>query len=472
MAAAKERSQKRRGGSSGREGAKILPFRRETTFNVGLIIFIFIFLYLAYSLIHGLTRESYSSFSVGKEEQLNASRSYHALILRSEEMIQSHWAGYVDFLAPEGSHVSVGSPVSSVDELGSYSESIRQAADLNNLTREELLSLKDRLRSLSLNYDGSSFNRIYEERSGISAFFMSHLGSASLAVLEQNASLNEFFHVHKSDTSGLVLYYYDGYEKKEPRELTAADFTGKNYERHSTENLVTVGDFLYKRVDSETWRLLLPVDAQEAAQYGATGSVSFTFLKNGLQAKAPCRVLNGADGSFLLELTLSRYMVQFASDRFTEIRIDDEGPAGYKIPASCAVNETVYLIPRSYEISGNSGSGTFLQEVYSGTVKSAQSISAAVYYRDEDYCYASMDAFSPEAVLILPDSQERYTVRLTTVMLGVYQINAGYTVFCPIEVLDQTGEYMLVKKGTQNGVSTYDSLLLNASGYSAGQILR
>ena len=56
-------------------------------------------------------------------------------------------------------------------------------------------------------------------------------------------------------------------------------------------------------------------------------------------------------------------------------------------------------------------------------------------------------------------------------MTGVYQINSGFTVFSPIEILEQNAEYLLVKKGTQNGVATYDTLLLNASAYTAGQIL-
>ena len=34
------------------EGAKILPFRRGININIGLVIFLFILLYLIYSLIH------------------------------------------------------------------------------------------------------------------------------------------------------------------------------------------------------------------------------------------------------------------------------------------------------------------------------------------------------------------------------------------------------------------------------------
>ncbi len=458
------------GGRPRKEGGKILPFRRETTLNVGLIVFLFIFMYLIFSVIRYATRETYSSFTVGREESLSSSTSYHAILLRHEIPVVSHWAGYVDFFAPEVSHVSVGSIVNSVDELGTYSEAIRNASDMQSLSQEELLNLKSRLKTVAEQYSGARFPAIYEGKDLINAFFMSHIGSASLAVLDQNASLNEFFHVHKADTSGLVLYYQDGYENKSAGELTAADFGGTRYARTRTADLVTVGDFLYKLVDSEDWTLVIPLSAEEAAYYSDKTSVSFTFLKSGMNTQAPCRVINGADGSYLLEISMTRYLVQFASDRFTEIRIDQAGARGYKIPLSCQVTESVFLIPREYEISdGNSGG--FLQEVYNGSDQTARFIQPAIYYRDETYCYVSRESLPAETVLIRQDSQDRYTVRLTTQMTGVYQINSGFTVFSPIEILEQNAEYLLVKKGTQNGVATYDTLLLNASAYTAGQIL-
>ena len=473
MAAAGDKSRRTGGTAARKEGGKVLPFRRESSLNIGFIAFLFIFLYLVFSLVRAATRESYSSFTVGREEGLYSSRSYHAVILRQEKTVLSHWAGYVDFFTTESSHVSVGSTVVSVDELGTYSEMLRSASELQSLSTDELMNLKARLRSISAEYSGERFSSLYEGKDAVDSFFLSHIGSASLEVLEQNLSLNEFFHVHKSDKSGLVLFYQDGYETKQAKDLKAEDFTGKNYKKTRTEDLVTVGDFLYKLVDSENWSLVIPLTTEEAAAYGESKTLRFTFLKNGLTTEAPCSVINGADGSLLLKLDLSRYLVQFSGERFTEIRIETSGESGYKIPLSCRVNETLYLIPRSYEVSGteNGGSG-FLQEVYNGSVRTARVIQPTVYFRDEEYCYVSMEALPAETVLIRQDSQERYTVRLTTTMIGAYQINAGYTVFCPIEILDENGEYLLIRRGTPNGITTYDTLLLNAAGYKAGQILR
>ncbi len=470
--AANGRTIRRNAAGAKQEGDNILPFRRELRLNIGLVVLAFIFLYLVFSLIRSATRTSYSTYQVGREETLNGSHSYQAIILRSEQVISSRWAGYVDVFVPEGSHVSVGSVVSSVDEIGTYSQSIKDVSGMQSLSSEELMNLRNRLKKLSLTYSGDSFSSVYDTRNSISAFFISHVGSASLAVLEENASLNEFFHVHKSDTSGMVLYYQDGYENKKAETLTKVDFSGTFYSRKTTDDLVTSGDFLYKLVDSENWSLVFPITAQEAALYGSQDTIRFTFLKTGLTAAAAGSVINGADGSLLLKLDLSRYLVQFVTDRFTEIRIDSVGESGFKVPVSCQVTENAYLIPAEYELSGNTGSSGFLQEITVGTTKTVQFITPIVYMRDAEYCYVSRESLAAESVLIKPESQDRYTVRLTQTLTGVYEVNAGYTRFCPVEIIDRNGDYLLVRKGTSGGIATYDVLLLDASRFTVGQILR
>ena len=469
----KQNGKRVRTGSAEREGGRILPFRREARLNIALIVFAFIAIYLIFSLVRSATRKQYASFEVGREESLSDSRTYQALILRQEQVVNSRWAGYVDIFASEASHVSVGSIVSSVDEIGTYSESIRESAGMQHLSDEELMRLKGTLRGLSASYRDGDFSSVYDVKDSIDAFFIAYLGNASLDVLEQNASLNEFFHVHKSDTSGLVLYYQDGYEARTADSLRESDFSGSGYKRSATAGLVAAGDFLYKLVDSENWSLLFPVTPKEAAIYGNEDTLRFTFLKNGLNASADCSIINGADGSLLVKLDMSRYLVQYASDRFTEIRIESVGERGYKIPASCRTEENVFLIPLAYEIvAGEEPTGQFLKETYSSSTRTIETVSLNVYRRDDTYCYVSGENLTSEDVLLKPDSQERYTVRLSTSLTGVYQINSGYTVFCPIEILEESEDYFLVKKGTYKGISTYDILLLDAADYKVGQVLR
>ena len=452
-------------------GAKILPFRRELNLNIGFIIFLFIFLYLAVSLIRSATKESYSSFTVGFEESLSGTRQYRALILRQEKPVNSRFAGYVDVFAPEGSHVSTGAIVSSVDEIGTFSQSIKEGSDQSSLSPDELGAFRDKLRTLAMGFDSNRFSAVYESKNTINAFFTSRVSSASLESLEENASLNEFFHVYKAESGGLVLFYRDGYEARAAAQLSAADFSGNAYQRETAQSLVSSGDFLYKLVSSENWSLVIPLSAEEAALYAPESSIRFTFLKNGLSARAQSGVINGADGTYLLKLDLSRYMVQFAADRFTEIRIESVGGQGYKIPKSALVTETAFLVPRDYEISGADGKTGFLQEIKVGSAETVQFISPDILMRDDNYCYVSQAALSAESVLVKPESQDRYTVRLSGSLSGVYRINSGFTAFAPVEILEESEEYYLVRRGTPLGVETHDILILNASKYRLGQLL-
>ena len=159
MATTGNRQTNKSGRNARREGAKILPFRREISLTLGVIIFLFILLYLVVSLVRSATREPYSLYEVGREEGLNTSQSHRALILRSEQVVSSRWAGYVDLFAPESGHVSVGSVVTSVDEIGTYSQKIKEVAELQSLNKEELRSFKTRLQKLSYGYRGQEFPR-------------------------------------------------------------------------------------------------------------------------------------------------------------------------------------------------------------------------------------------------------------------------------------------------------------------------
>ena len=335
-------------GTEGKEGARILPFRRGININIGLVIFLFIFLYLVYSLIHFATRENYTTFQVGMPGRLSEDLSYQAVILRQEEVTPAEYAGYVDLYIQEGGRASVGVDIASVDEVGTYSEKIREAMTDRTLTREEQLRLKTALKELAVSYQGLSFSTVYERKSMLRSAVLDNSAADLYGEVLAGTTAAEFFHVSECRTSGMVTYFRDGYENKTVQDLTAADFDAVKYSRETTKDLVTAGDFLYKTVTSEEWSLAVPLTAEEAAEYGKVSSLGITFLKNGLDTTAAASVVTGADGGYYLKLDLSRYLVRFISDRFTMIRIRRSDETGYKLPKTALTKETCFMIPREY----------------------------------------------------------------------------------------------------------------------------
>ncbi|MBP5153881.1 MAG: hypothetical protein ILP12_02590 [Lachnospiraceae bacterium] len=451
----------------------ILPFRRPVRINVGLVIFAFLLLYLLYTLIHFAMRKTYATFTVGAEEAISQADTYKALILRSEKPVYSDFAGNLDVFVQEGGRVSTGTVVASVDELGIYSEAMKAAGRSNTLSEDSLLRLKGRLTEMAVKYDPQNFRSIYAQESEIVSFFLNDLAVSSISALEKSLSMDEFFHVKNADVSGLVVYYRDGYEQKRARELSAYDFSRGDYERTRPGQLLSKGDFLYKIIDSENWSLVIPVTTEQASRYNRYRELPVTFLSNNLTVSCPFNLFTGADGGMYIELQLHQYLIQFVNDRYTQIRIPLETGTGYKIPASALTSKDYYIIPLAFgSETEERGKAAFVCETYSGTSVEARRVELTVYRQDDEYYYIDKADIADGTVIAREDSDERYTVRLSTALTGVYQVNRGYTVFRQIEALRTDGDYCFIRSGTAYGVSTFDMILLEAAGISEGQILR
>ena len=450
-----------------KEGARILPFRRGININIGLVIFLFIFLYLLYSLVHFMTKGSYTTFQVGMPGSLSEDLTYQAVLLREETVVNSEYSGYVDLYIQEGGRASAGVDIASVDEVGSYSEQIREAMAERKLSTEDLLRMKTSLKELSQAYSGMNFSAVYERKSMLRSAVLDSIVSELYGEVLSSASAAEFFHVSECGESGLTAYYHDGFEGKAVTDLTAADFDMEKYKRERTQDLVAQGDFLYKLVTSENWTLAVPISAEEAARYGQSAALGITFLKNGLKTTAASSVVTGADGSYFLKLDLSRYLIQFISDRFARIRISMAEESGYKLPVTSLTKENFYMIPLAYKTDAG-----FIKVTYENAAEKVEVLDPLIAYEDEEYCYIALNAIESGTILAKTDSDERYTVRLTAELEGVYKISKGFTEFCPVVVLDRTDDYILAAKNTRGGVSAYDAILLNAKGYTSGQILQ
>ena len=160
-------------------------------------------------------------------------------------------------------------------------------------------------------------------------------------------------------------------------------------------------------------------------------------------------------------------MVQFASDRYVDFRIETSTTEGLKIPISSVTTKSFYLIPVDFITKGGDGvEDGFNKEVYSEAGTSALFVPTTIYYCNGDYYYIDCDkdeVIQAGDYLVKPDSDERFQVGITASLQGVYNINKGYTVFKQIEVLAQSDEFYTIRKNMSYGLSVYDHIVLNAS---------
>ena len=77
----------------------------------------------------------------------------------------------------------------------------------------------------------------------------------------------------------------------------------------------------------------------------------------------------------------------------------------------------------------NSDEIGFLKEVEGADGEnSTEFVSTTVYAQQDDFYYVDMTAFEEGDVLVKPNSTERYTIRDTMPLEGVYSTNRGYAV--------------------------------------------
>ena len=93
---------------------------------------------------------------------MSQTSSYTGLILRDETVCNASESGYLNYYAPDGSRVSVGSLMFTVDETGRMAELLRSLDAGNSAVSTDTINgIRGQLSNFSTNYDPSSFSDVY-----------------------------------------------------------------------------------------------------------------------------------------------------------------------------------------------------------------------------------------------------------------------------------------------------------------------
>ncbi|MCI8514827.1 MAG: hypothetical protein HFI93_09430 [Lachnospiraceae bacterium] len=452
---------------------KIVPYRKPRHLNIGVIIFLMVFIYMSVFVFRYLTSEKIHVYEVNAGS-LATTSDYTGLILRQESVTTAEASGYVNYYLREGERASVGSLVYTLDESGTMTSLLAQnAAAGNSLSEENLARLKGQLSAFSTSYDPVCFDEVYQVKASISGSLLEYLNSDALDNLIDGIS-ETAFHKNHATISGTVQYYTDGMENLTPDDMNMELFQKENYQKTSVSagSLVESGSSIYKTITSDDWTIMIPITEADMLRLQNTSIVSVRFKGTGQKANAEFEIVMGTDGKAYGRLHLYKYMVQFSGDRFVDIELNISSENGLKIPVSSVVNKPFYLIPTNYLTDGNNSSDSgFLKETYGPDGVSSEFISPTIYCEKDGYYYVDTMDFTPGEYLILPDSSERYPISATASLQGVYNINKGYAVFKQIEILDANEDYYIVRKNMAYGLSVYDHIILNGNAVSENDII-
>lgn len=452
----------------GNSDNKIVKYKKPLNINIGMVIFAVIFVYIVICVFMYFTQKHIEGHQV-LMGSLSANNIYRGIALRDEEIVNATQAGYVNYYAREGERVGVGNLVYTLDESGRLAEYMNAEASGGTLSGSDLTELKSEILGFVNNFDPRYFSTVYGFKYNVKGTVLKLANASILENIDKinSSGLSELVSFCNAPVTGILIYSVDGYE-----DLTLEQFTGElydtqNYEKNQliSNELVEVGQPVYKISTNEDWSIVIQTDQEKAEELLEEKVVKVKFLKNQDTSWAEVSSYTNPEGEIFVKLTFTNSMVTFCTDRFIDIELITEEESGLKIPNSSIVEKEFFIVPKEYITKGgNSLSDGVMRETYmeDGTA-TTEFIETAVYGETETEYYLDDMTLRIGDYIVMPDSEETFAISKRGSLTGVYNINKGYADFKQINVLYNNEEYSIVKSNTQYGLNVYDYIVLDAS---------
>jgi hypothetical protein len=459
-----------------RNGRKITKYPKNiNNINIGVVFFAVIAIYILFSVITYLRRDHIIGYEV-KEGALSTNNIYDAIAIRSEKIVESDTAGYVNYFATEGGRVAVGNLVYTVDESGQLLDYLKaQGSDEVALSDEDMSELRSQIVDFSSSFDEHEFNTVYDFKLSLDGTVKKLSNNSilkNIQSLNSNSATLQSINYKYSPETGIVIYSIDGLENKKPQDLTAASFDQSAYKKDQLINnsLVKVGDPVYKVCNNEEWSIVIHEnDTDKVQELVDQGYIKVRFIKNQDESWGKVSSYTDAEGDSFIVLTFTNSMITFCRDRFLSVELITEDERGLKIPNSSIVNMSFYLVPKEYIIRNNDNTTGVLRNKYDEQGhETTEFVNLDIYNENDTEYFVDTAELRSGDTLIKPDSTERFNVGKQDSLVGVYNINKGYADFRQIRVLYSNEEYSIVKSNTMYGLNVYDYIVLDAAAVDGG----
>ena len=459
------------------DSKKIIPYRKKRIINVGVIIFLFVFFYLILILVKFATRKQIRYNEV-VEGSMSENKTHTGLILRDESVQVSPDGGYINIYMRDGKRAAVGSRVYSLDATGDLKKLMEASSGKEDtISDSSVIEMKKKLSNFASNYSDSDFEYVYDTKYLLDNAASEYSNLINIENIDNISNENGLsLNVVTSPYSGEISYAIDDIAEKKEEDLTKSDFdTSKHPISYiKNEQLIEAETKVYRIVNSESWSIYFEFEKGEEELYAEKKALTVKFKSNGLTLTGDYSVVETKDGYSLGKLTFDKYMVQFISNRYAEFDIQSSVVNGLKIPSKCVLEKDFYTIPVEYMAKGGDGvSDGFYKQVDKDGTTSTVFVPEDIIKITDTNCYISTENkdIASGDKLIKPDSNEIFEVSNKEKLLGVYNINKGFTVFKNIDILGSNKEFYIVDKGTKYGLKVYDHILLNPDSFKEGDFI-
>ena len=435
--------------------------KNKKQLNIGMIICIIIILYfVVYFCVFLFTKDVDYFEVVQGSTASNFNSQYSAFIIREESVVQSQASGYVNFFVGDEAPIYVGQQAYLIDKSGELSNMLKSAAQNQALLNEnDLTEIKDSLYNFKISFTADNYYETYLFKYQIESQILDLINSA---VFENYNNISGAYAVFDSEYAGIAMHYVDGFENCTVDSFDSSVFKKSSYRKDiiRANDFVDVGSNVFKVITSEDWSLVIQVE--DPSVFDNIGSVvSINFLKDNITTTADFELI-ARGGNYYGILSLNKYMIHYATDRYTTISFTDTTDSGLKIPKSAAAKHTYYAIPAEYLTQGGNSSdfGFLVKTQDSDGNETAEIRYPKIVKQTDELCYISLNDSEIKSgdVLMKTDSQNEFQVGMTSDLDGVYIYNEGTSSFKFIEILGENDDYYIVSENTSNGLNLYDKI--------------
>ncbi len=453
-------------------------YNKPNPFNAGVILFGVIFVYFIIYFVTSFNSTPINGYQV-KKGTLAENRTYSAIAIRDEKIEVAPNSGYVSLFVREGERVAKGNMVYAIDESGKLSDATGNDPNKDNsLSASEITDIKQQLLLFAKSFDKDRFFETYSFENRIRNDINKIKNRKLLDNIDDINSLhlNDIVNFYYSNGTGIVTFFYDGFEQLKPADLSVSDFDINRYEEKSVMNdsLIESGNFVYKYTNNENWSLCILVNNDELLRLADSDYLKVKFLKTQTESWGKVTVVKSTPEGTIVELSFTNSMISFCTDRFVDIELIIEDENGLKIPNSSIAEKNFYLIDKNYvvtKVDDNSVLGVNRKVISNSGDVTSQFMELKVYGETEDEYYVDTSALNIGDIIYyspsLSDSPDmdiknEFTVGKQGTLIGVYNINKGYADFRRIEILYSNNEYSIIKPNDSLGLNPYDYIALDA----------
>lgn len=418
----------------------------------------------------------------------STSNIYSAVILRDETIFLSPMDGYMNYYTKNGERIGANSIVCTMDAKGDFFKKMEEemkARENNELSEDTLKGFQEVLSRFNQNFDIHDYSELYYGKYDITNDLMDLMNTDIYNLISKNSKGEAVFDMIKTTTPGIIMFSYDNYTDLKQTEVNDSLFNKSKYElkKIAAGSFVESGTPLYRVVKSDAFSVIFPLQDSDKLQYFLSQKISIIFKEQGVTLEGAYTHFTGADGKSYARVDFSGNGYPFLNTRFVNIQIAESNISGFKIPVGAVTEKEYFAVPKDYV---NTSKATPYLMVYTDTGELSKRQVSIIRSTDDEYIISVSDVEKGDELYYKPDedvvpaasdAQEattnlRYRLFNTQKIKGVYNIDRGYTVFKPIEIIYTTGDgYYIIDKDAPFTVKEYERISNNAADYEEGDFV-